>query len=329
MREAGALPPSGRWARRLALATLLAILPLVAMGGTVTTLRAGLAIDGWWVLEPGRGDHFLLAYPWSKWTRDAGTFTEHSHRLLGVLVGVLAILHVAASFAGDRWRPARVLAVLALLAICLQGLLGGLRVLEKSDPLAFLHGVLGQGVLALVGACAIAAHPAYRSLPRTPCGQARSLRRTGLALVAVVYAQIALGAWLRHSGSHVALGLHILAVLLVALAVMAAARRLRLSALEGAAAGVDRSVLSRVRRLLLALFAAQVVLGILATAAVLVLSGGFHGEVSVGEMIFATAHVLLGALLLLASVAAWMWGRRLTASPAGAPALQPATGGAR
>ena len=74
------------WPRRLAWATLLAALPLVLFGGTVTTLRAGMAIDGWFVLEPGRGDHFLLAYPLEKWLRDPGTFTEHTHRLFGVLV---------------------------------------------------------------------------------------------------------------------------------------------------------------------------------------------------------------------------------------------------
>ena len=44
---------SSPWPRRLALATWLGALPLVVLGGSVTTLRAGMAIDGWWVLDRG------------------------------------------------------------------------------------------------------------------------------------------------------------------------------------------------------------------------------------------------------------------------------------
>src|SRR5262249_41575588 len=83
MREAVREPaePASPWPRRLALAALVAAVPLVFFGGTVTTLHAGLAIDGWLVLEPGRGDHFLWLYPVDKWFRDVGTFVEHTHRL--------------------------------------------------------------------------------------------------------------------------------------------------------------------------------------------------------------------------------------------------------
>src|SRR5688500_7568632 len=88
---AGTDARTSAWRRRLALATLALALPLAFFGGSVTTLGAGLAIDGWLILEPGRGDWFLWFYPLEQWFRDVGTFVEHSHRLLGSGVGLLAI----------------------------------------------------------------------------------------------------------------------------------------------------------------------------------------------------------------------------------------------
>ena len=82
MSAASPLSPH-RWPHRLALATVVAAIPLLLFGGSVTSLEAGMAIDGWLVLERGRGDHFLFFYPVEKWFRDVGTFVEHSHRLCG------------------------------------------------------------------------------------------------------------------------------------------------------------------------------------------------------------------------------------------------------
>ena len=107
-----------KWPARFALATLLAAIPLLALGGTVTTLEAGMAIDGWWILEPGRGDHFLLFYPLEKWFRDIGTFSEHSHRLFGVLVGNHAIATVIATWLATKAKAARRVAFLGLFSVC-------------------------------------------------------------------------------------------------------------------------------------------------------------------------------------------------------------------
>ncbi|MEM9801621.1 MAG: hypothetical protein AAGA20_14940, partial [Planctomycetota bacterium] len=64
---------------------------------------------------------------------------------------------------------------------------------------------------------------------------------------------------------------------------------------------------------------AQFTLGILVTIAIFFVSGGMEAEVSVGEVAFAAAHVLVGAALLSSTVVGAMYARRALA-PAGASA---------
>ncbi len=302
---------SSPWPRRLAWALVLCALPLTLFGGSVTTLRAGMAIDGWLVLEPGRGDHFLPFYPVEKWLRDAGTFTEHTHRLLGVLVGLSAVAYLLSAALRERQRDVLVLAVVSLAAVCVQGTLGGFRVLENSPELAFLHAAFAQAVLALLGANLVVTSRAWRELARQACDSAASARRWSWVAVTVVCAQVVLGAWLRHSGAALPFGLHLGAVLAVTVTVLGTAQRLGRLHAELARRGHRTSHFLALRRWLVFLLVAEIVLGVLATISVLVFSGGFLGEVSLGEMIFATAHVLFGALLLGLCLAAALWTQRL------------------
>ena len=79
--------------------------------------------------------------------------------------------------------------------------------------------------------------------------------------------------------------------------------------------GVDRRrrlcLTLSVKRRLHALLGVQVVLGALASFWIYVVSGGMLGPVSMGEAIFATLHVAVGAMLLAQTLAAAMWARRL------------------
>ena len=274
------------WPRRLALATLVAAVPLVFFGGSVTTLHAGLAIDGWLVLEPGRGDHFLWLYPVDKWFRDIGTFVEHTHRLFGSLVGLLAVATVVVTFATDRRKGTRALSVAALLAVIVQGIIGGLRVLEQSDDLAFLHGAIAQGVFALLGASWLAAS---RIGGEEPHGS----RRLAWIAAGSVYGQIVAGAWLRHGGGVPALALHVVLALCVGIVLLVLAGSLR------------RDGGSHVhRRWILALLATQFALGIAAFVVVWMQpASGASASPGLGSSAFPTLHVLVGGALLLACVA--------------------------
>lgn len=316
-RAAGASP----WPRRFALATLAAALPLILFGGTVTTLRQGMAEDGW-LMPDG---HLLWLYPLELRLRNAGVFVEHHHREIGSLVGLLAIGLVVSTFVADRRPLARRLALGTLLAICLQGAVGGLRVLENSPDLAFLHGALAHGVFALIGANAFVASADWRAArPRALAG-GRALR-AGTALCAVaVYAQIVLGAWLRHSGAALALGLHLLLAGWVVVEVLRSTRGLARageSLADAPAAGRLTRAASNLRRLV----AAQIALGLAAAVGVYGFSGGFEGRVSGFETVFATLHVVVGAVLLWQALGAAMWARRLvSAAPVSVPVpAQPA-----
>ena len=315
-------PATSRWPYRLALGAWLSALPLVILGGTVTTLRQGMAIDGWWVLDRGHGDHFLLAYPIDKWFATAGTFSEHTHRLCGVLVGLFSIAFLVAAFVARRRETTLVrMAALGLFAVCAQGALGGLRVLENSPQLAFLHGAFAQLVFALLGANVVLSSAAWSAATRATAGAGNSVRRWSLVAIVAVYAQIVLGAWLCHSGAELPLGLHLVFAAVATGAVFTIAR-------TASDTGIER--LQRSARKLRWLVVAQLCLGGLATVAIFVISGGFAGQVSVAEGITATSHVVLGAVLLQQTVATSMWAHRLVPAERFAPiAASASIGGAR
>src|SRR5919106_3581046 len=86
-------------AHRLALLTGGATLVLVLFGGLVTNTGSALAVPDW----PTTFGRNMFLYPWSQMV--GGVFYEHSHRLLGALVGLLTLtLAVALWRVGGRLR---------------------------------------------------------------------------------------------------------------------------------------------------------------------------------------------------------------------------------
>ncbi|MER3416213.1 MAG: hypothetical protein C4297_08400 [Gemmataceae bacterium] len=127
--------------------TAVAAFPLVLSGGTVTTLRVGMADPEW----PSAPWHLLIQWSESA-ARGLGYLIEHGHRLLGWTVGVLALVQTAMAW-GVLRGCRRALVVLTLLGVGLQGLLGGLRVLYHAPyglELAAVHGAMGHVVFALL-----------------------------------------------------------------------------------------------------------------------------------------------------------------------------------
>lgn len=307
------------WPHRFALATFVLTLLLVAVGSQVTTIGAGMAVKGWWIVEGSDGQqHFLALFPGSEWTRDIGTFYEHSHRMLGMAVGSLAILTLGAihleKFIGrvargaGLSRGASVAALVSLIAIVIQGVIGGTRVLENSAQLAFLHGVTGQVTFVLVGIAALYTSKAWQTIgagraETTPSGLAK-------VLVVALLAQITLGAWYRHGLRSPdlqeppgAFHMHMLVAFVVLGLVIALAVRLTLLArdLEGSAPDLARRLVGAKKRLH-ALVGTQILLGFLAWAFF-----GAPDYVSVQESVFAALHVVVGGLLFLQAAALVPW----------------------
>lgn len=296
------------WSRYLALATLVAAVPLIFFGGTVTTLHAGLAIDGWLVLEPGKGDWFLWAYPLEQWFRDVGTFVEHTHRLLGSAVGLLAIATVIATFVADRRAAAFKLSTSALVCVIVQGVLGGMRVLEKSEDLAFLHGAFGQLTFALLCAGVVTTRPNWIAASSLAADQGTRLRTLAILTVCAVYSEIVAGAWLRHGGATPALFLHVVWVVAVVLCVMLLVRELARSASELARSTSEANpprTFQVLRWSLILALGGQIALGLFAFLSIYVIVGRNPG--SVPQSLFPTLHVMGGAALLSTSVTAFLW----------------------
>lgn len=127
-------------------------------------------------------------------------------------VGIPVVLCVGGLFTRSRGAGLRLLGVLALVAVMIQGLLGGFRVKLHDligPDLAMYHGVFAQVVFGLL-AC-LAALTAKRSLAESD-GRAR--RIAGL-LVALIYLQIVWGAMVRHAGTPLSLRMHFLTAFVV------------------------------------------------------------------------------------------------------------------
>ncbi len=114
-------------------------------------------------------------------------------------------------------RPVvRRLGYLAWIAVCIQGLLGGLRVTEVSLSLAVLHGCWAHVFFCLVVTLMTVTSSRWRHpggpLDRHPDAR---LRFGTTLLTAAIFGQLVLGAILRHTGS--VLVLHLIGALVVAI----------------------------------------------------------------------------------------------------------------
>src|ERR1041385_8543349 len=138
------------WLHRFAVLTALATLALIGIGGLVTSHEAGMSVPDW----PSSYGYNMFLFPFAKWWRVGNVFYEHSHRLFASGVGLLTtILMVWLWLKEDRvWL--RWLGVAAFVAVVLQGVLGGLRVVLYKDQIGIFHAALGP--LFFVLPCSIA-----------------------------------------------------------------------------------------------------------------------------------------------------------------------------
>jgi cytochrome c oxidase assembly protein subunit 15 len=284
-----------RLAHRLAVLTAAATCVLIVFGGLVTNTGAALAVPDW----PTTFGQNMFLFPWSGMV--GGVFYEHSHRLLGALVGVLTL-----TLAGALWSRGgrlRALGLVAVVVVVAQGVVGGLRVVLQTDALAMVHGPLAQAFFALLVTVALVTSERMRRPVVAVDGATRALT---LAAASLVYVQIVLGALLTHAGR---LDLHLMGALGVfGLAPMVTARLRRTA----------DAVAAPTARLLLALLAFQLLLGVgayLSRFSPVWIPGG-----QLTMLALPVAHRLVGGLVLAAAVVlavrVWPAARPATAVPA-------------
>jgi cytochrome c oxidase assembly protein subunit 15 len=134
-----------------------------------------------------------------------GIFYEHGHRLIASGVGFLTIILALWIWKADPRRWMRKLGFAALLAVCVQGLLGGITVLWfLPTPVSTAHAGLAQIFFCLTVAISLFtsrswAHPAIEPVDD------RLLRLTATTATALIYLQIIVGATMRHSDAGLAI----------------------------------------------------------------------------------------------------------------------------
>lgn len=184
------------WPHRWAVALACATFPLVWVGGLVTTTDAGMAVPDW----PNTYGYNLFLYPWSTWLAGPwDLFVEHGHRLLGAAVGLITIGLLIGLWRAEQRRWVRGLGVTALALVIFQGVLGGMRVLFDERTLAMLHGCTGPLFFALTVALVVFTSRRWLSgdvgLTHANAGH---VHRLAIVTCILVYLQIVLGAVLRH-----------------------------------------------------------------------------------------------------------------------------------
>jgi cytochrome c oxidase assembly protein subunit 15 len=185
---------SAHWLNRFAWFTAIATLLLIWSGGLVTSKGVGLAVPDW----PNTFGYNMFLFPVSKWV--GGVFFEHTHRLLASTIGFLTIILAIWLWRSEDRRWVRNLGVIALGAVILQGVLGGLRVTMLKDEIGIFHACLAQAFLALLVFIALVTSNSWRTLANEDVDLAKfgPIKVMAITITVAIYLQLALGATMRH-----------------------------------------------------------------------------------------------------------------------------------
>ncbi|MCB9887974.1 MAG: COX15/CtaA family protein [Planctomycetes bacterium] len=278
------LPPEGKWLYRNAVTLVVVIFLTMKIGAMVTSTDSGMAFRTW----PDANGYYL----WPKDSTAAMAF-EHSHRLLGALAGLVGLLLTGTVLYRDPRRPVRRLAIGMLGLIVVQGILGGYRVLLNDHfPVLFpvLHGMMAQVVLCTAAVLAFTVSTAWVCRSIENGTHVRTLRRMATGSLGMVFLQVLVGVWFRHSNSQAALWIHVSFATVVSLTLL-------ITVSYGL--GKFRTVpgFARTNRICLGVLLVQLLLGFV-TLMVRRDKGTTDTE-TLGRAVVQSLHVLLGATLFL------------------------------
>jgi cytochrome c oxidase assembly protein subunit 15 len=189
-----------RWLNRFAWFTAFATLLLICSGGMVTSKGVGLAVPDW----PTTFGYNMFLFPVSKWI--GGVLFEHTHRLVASTVGLLTILLAIWLWRVEDRQSVKTLGLLAVAGVILQGILGGLRVTMLKDQIGIFHACVAQAFLGLIVLIAIVTTNFWRSLSANiDAPKFWTIETIAVATTIAIYAQLALGATMRHQHKDLAI----------------------------------------------------------------------------------------------------------------------------
>jgi cytochrome c oxidase assembly protein subunit 15 len=173
-----------------AIAAAAATLVLVFAGGLVTSTGSAMAVPSW-PLDAGR----LLPRQWN-----AGVVFEWGHRAIAGTVSIITLILAIWTWIAERRVWVRYTALAALGLVIVQAVLGGITVLLNLPlAVAVAHAMTGQAFFCLMVAIALFTNPRWETMAPVRSFSGRpSLAVLAGATAAIIYAQIIVGAVMRH-----------------------------------------------------------------------------------------------------------------------------------
>ena len=188
---------------------------VVTLGAFTTSIHAGMAFPDW-PLSNGSINP-------AGWLTEVDKFAEHSHRLFGMVMGLLAIGLVVGLHRYEARAWLRNLGWGSLAIVVIQGLLGGTRVLQDSiqvpgfslslgEMLRIPHGILAQVYVCTLFAIAtslsrpwVEGRPSRSDLPGASPADTSGLRQLALAATGMIFVQLVIAALMRHNNAGLAI----------------------------------------------------------------------------------------------------------------------------
>jgi cytochrome c oxidase assembly protein subunit 15 len=292
----------GDWLARFAIVAAAAVVPLLMIGGMVTSTDSGMAVPDW----PNTFGSNMFLYPLGP-RATSNVFFEHSHRLFASMVGLTTLVLMIYVLTAERRTWVKVVACSAFLSVCAQGVLGGQRVILNERVLAMLHGVLAQLTFALLVALAVFLSPMWKSGAGEGIREVEGGRRLRFFTTGLLHAtllQLLLGAAYRQFRDLHSLWSHAgFSIVVLIFAVMAGFAG---AALAGEYGGLGPTI-RRCGKLLIVVVLLQFLLG----WATFSMGGRESKAESVGQALLRTTHQTNGGLTLAAATITFFWTRRL------------------
>lgn len=182
---------------------------LLYAGGFTTTIRAGMAFLDW-PLSNGSINP-------EGWITETDKLAEHSHRLLGMKIGLLSLGLFIWTWLREARPQVRQLSRILVLVVILQGVLGGARVRFDwlvtnaetniaGQVFAIIHACGAMVVLGiLVSITLLCSRRWTDNGSEEPFETSPKLRTYGLLATAAVFLQILVGATMRHAEAGLAI----------------------------------------------------------------------------------------------------------------------------
>jgi cytochrome c oxidase assembly protein subunit 15 len=180
------------WLHRYAIFVAICTFLLIIAGALVTGNDAGLSVPDW----PTSFGSFRMP------PMVGGVKFEHGHRMIAGVVGILTIILALALWIKDSRRWVKWLGGAAVLAVLAQAALGGITVLFYLPvAISTSHATLAQVFFCLAASLAFFTRPGWRwDEPKLEDVSTPSLQHLTVATTGAIFVQLILGAAYRHSG---------------------------------------------------------------------------------------------------------------------------------